>query len=73
MRLYFILAEQCPENAPVKKAPEKIAPGNIPSRKIAPEKLFYEIVTVVNGINYDHKKLLFRCCGGRTFASEFIR
>ena len=31
------------------------------------------LVTVVNDINYCHKKLQFRCCRGRRFASEFIR
>ena len=31
------------------------------------------LVTVVNSINYCPKKLLFRCCGGRRFASELIR
>ena len=31
------------------------------------------LVTVVNGINYCHKKLLFRCFWGRRFLTEFIR
>ena len=31
------------------------------------------LVTVVNCIIYCRKKLLFRCCGGRRFTSEFIR
>ena len=31
------------------------------------------LVTLVNGIYQYHKKLNFRCCGGRRFACEFIR
>ena len=31
------------------------------------------LVTVVNSIDYCHKKLLFRSCQDRRFASEFIR
>ena len=31
------------------------------------------LVTVVNGISWCNKKLLFRCCDGRRFDSEFIR
>ena len=30
-------------------------------------------VKVANGINYCQKELLFRCCRGSRFASEFIR
>ena len=35
--------------------------------------IVYLLVTVVNGIDYCHKKLLFRCCRDCRFASEFIR
>ena len=31
------------------------------------------LVTVVNGISWCNKKLLFRCCDRRRFDSEFIR
>ena len=53
------------------KCPPAKSPGeNCPPRTPA-TSIIDLLVTVVNGINYCHKK--FRCCRGRRFASEFIR
>ena len=63
----------CPEKSPPEKSPRENCPRKYAPRKIAPRTIAPWKIVLLTSINLCHKKLLFRCCGDRRFASEFIR